>query len=412
MWLTDRSRYTTGLNHCQMARYLNYHAGEYGYGWSLRGNSVPLSTGIYVHEALAGLMGLAKTGTYEGEKSYRHKIDTAVQKYRAAVKAAPLTEQDASDHTAEEQAHLLEALAWGFVRLMLPILKERFKIIDIEREEQLVLGDMTQMSKPDMLVEDKKTGLLALVDFKTASDFGDSWVEGFREDIQAMVGVRAVEERVGRPVESYWICGLRKGGRRKFAARGEETAEKRQYSHLCYVTAMEPNPPMRTELTLQTTGLWVHKQPVWKLKLPTAKGQSNAEWWAKNIEQIVLAQDYTLVGPYSVDRYMVSQYFSAMANEEGRWIQLLWDIYEAELKAGWASRPFQAFLDKTIARSYACFSYFGERCPYYRLCFKREGWQDPSGSGHYKHRRPHHLPEIEQMKQRGIPVPAEPWEEG
>lgn len=410
-WLTDRSRYSTGLNHCMMARYYNYHAGEYGYGWAPNGQSVPLATGIYLHDALAGVLSCVMSGK-EDHELFRVVINQSVEKYQQEVAQTPLTGQDNAAFTAAEQAHLLESLAWGFVRLILPTFKDRFKIIDIEREETLAVGSaITQMSKPDVVVEDRNTGELALVDFKSAASFGETWLESFREDIQGMVGAKAVQERLGRPVDHYWIVGLQKGGRRRFKNRGRESAEKRQYSHLCYAQVMPPNPPIQPEIALRTAGLWLEKQPVWAIEgLPLQPNQSIAEWWAYNIDKETLLQDYVIVGPYPVDKYMVRQYFDGMVVEEQRWIELLWRLFKAEENFAWESTAFQKVLDVAIPRSYNCFSYFGGRCPYYRLCFKREGWEDPVGSGYYKHRRSHHAPEIAQMKERGIPVPPEPWE--
>jgi hypothetical protein len=410
-WLTDRSRYLLGLKHCPAARYYQYHAGDYGYGWGLRRQSVPLRTGIYGHDALAGILGCVIAGVDGDTKLLRSVIQQSIEKYRLSVEATPLTDQDNAAFVAEEQAHLLEALAWGFVRIILPAFKDRFKIVDIEREEAFeVVDGITQMSKPDVVVEDKQTGELALVDFKTAASFSDAWLEGFREDIQGMVGAKAVQLRLKRPVDNYWIIGLCKGGRRRFAKRGVETAEKRQYSHLCYAQVIEPNPPIQPEVALRTMGIWIDKQPVWKLKLPTEPRQSNAEWWAMNIDKETLNRDYMLIGPYNVDKYMVEQYFRGMVPEERRWINKLNDLYEAELNGGWSSWVFQEILDATFPRSYNCFTYFGDRCPYYRLCFKREGWEDPIGSGWYTHRRSHHEPELVQQQERGIPVPLEPWE--
>src|SRR5262245_8391507 len=52
IWFTDRSRVKLGLGRCPRARYLGYHAGPSGYGITLRRESLPLATGLSVHEAL------------------------------------------------------------------------------------------------------------------------------------------------------------------------------------------------------------------------------------------------------------------------------------------------------------------------------------------------------------------------
>ncbi len=397
-WLTDRSRYTTGLQHCMMARYLNYHAGDYGYGWSPAALSVPLSTGIYVHEALAGVL-------TNGEP--RLKINEAVERYTKAVTKLGYSTDETSTFTIKEQAHLIEALCWGWVRLMLPMVLENFEILDVEREELKELTNVTQMSKPDFIARDKRSGKVEIHDFKTTGSMSPNWRKSFRNSVQMSIGAGVVSERLGEEVINFRIHGLAKGGRRKFTRHDNETEEARNFSHLCYVQYNAPEPPMQPRPEYLCKGYWYDKTPVWELDFPDKPaGISNAEHWANTIPLEDLVKMYEMVGPYPCDPYMEKQYYIGMEAEEQRWINRLWEL---PLDADWPSDKFQDAITNIFARSYQCESYFGEQCPYKRLCLRRPGWEDPVGSGYYKHRRPHHADEIEQMEERGIPVEKEEW---
>ena len=50
LWLTDRSRWKAGVSRCARQRYLGYHGGPTGYGITARRESLPLATGIAVHQ--------------------------------------------------------------------------------------------------------------------------------------------------------------------------------------------------------------------------------------------------------------------------------------------------------------------------------------------------------------------------
>src|SRR5262245_1611117 len=51
LWLTDRSRHEPAFR-CPRARYLGHHFGPTGYGITARRESLPLVTGLSVHEGL------------------------------------------------------------------------------------------------------------------------------------------------------------------------------------------------------------------------------------------------------------------------------------------------------------------------------------------------------------------------
>src|SRR5262245_7111256 len=85
-WLTDRSRLKLGMQRCARARYLAYHAGPTGCGYTAKHESLPLVTGIAVHEGLAAFTHHLKTRRYvPSAAEARLMISLVVAAYIARV---------------------------------------------------------------------------------------------------------------------------------------------------------------------------------------------------------------------------------------------------------------------------------------------------------------------------------------
>jgi hypothetical protein len=224
-------------------------------------------------------------------------------------------------------------------------------------------------------------------------------VDQFRDSVQMAVGTLGVERRLGVEVDHYYIHVLVKGGRGVFRNRGRESPGKRQYSHLCYAQVHSPNPPITQQTTWETKGLWIDKTPIWEAYFSQKPGdESNAEFWVDSISLEIKNESIAFIGPYTKQAHMIPQYLRSVEGEEKRWLARLWKLYDIEQKYGWKSKQFQDALDHEVPRSYQCNDLYGERCPYYRLCFKEPGWEDPIGTGEYAHRIPNHLAEKEQLE--------------
>ena len=74
----------------------------------------------------------------------------------------------------------------------------------------------------------------------------------------------------------------------------------------------------------------------------------------------------------------------------------------------WPDPRFQALMDRLFPRSYECRRYGGRhRCQFETLCFYKEGWADPMGTGRYVDRRPHHQDELVQALESGWLLPED-----
>lgn len=439
MWLTDRSRYLTGLAECQMKRYLQYHAGPYGYGYRRAAQSVPLATGTGVHAALATI--LQSKGDKTQPEVIRAAVRTAVEDYLALVTARGF-QAGGSDDLVEEQACLIEGLVWGWCRTMLPVVLREFDVVEVEREETYVVGcscgvvarvhaahspscrGIVQMSRPDIVLRRRSDGKLGIHDFKTMGTISDDVVQQYRESVQMAVGTIGVEARIGKPVEHYYVHALIKGQyRREYNPDTREyDGPRRQASILTYLYRRPGNPPLYQSDWAPSFRYTVDgkarqlsrdyiKEPVWQQTFPESwPGSTAAEAWVRHLPETSLYPLFILIGPYQRQDFLIAQYLQSMEPHEQAWIDKLWRLFEAEQKLGWDSEEFQVLLAQEIPRSYNCWSY-GQRCEMYDICFRQPGWTDPVGSGKYVYRRPHHEPELAQMRERGIPVPDEVPEE-
>lgn len=421
MWLTDRSRYVTGFE-CPRRRYLKYHSGDSGYGISRKRTYVPLATGTFVH---AGLEQILRKGP--DRAGVREIISTQAGNYAKLVESRPLNGYDPQEQEfiAQEQSVLIQGMIWAWYRVMYPIIQKEFEIVAIEQEEQFVAGcscgrgihpsghleacsGIMEMSRPDCILRRKEDGRLGTHDFKTASSVSDAWIEEWRTSIQMLVGSVGAELRLGEDINHFYMHGLLKGSRGFFKKGGENLPYKRQYSHLCYAKITPPSPPAKRGTTWSTAGYWADKLPLWRADFVQKPPEmSIPEFWVMEcLAKEQLDDCFILVGPYERDRSMVETFCREMVAEEERWVRNLWTVYGAKE----SKEDVESTLDRIFPRSYKCTSY-SSTCEFNDICFYRTGWRDPIGSGLYEQRLPHHTPEAEQAKSRGIDLPLQPWEE-
>jgi len=211
----------------------------------------------------------------------------------------------------------------------------------------------------------------------------------------------------------------------------EETQMKRQQSPLCYGYCRPGNPPLATDDWLPSYE-WVNdagetkrkskahrRRGVWELPesdWPTwlAYHQQDPEmppeeFWVRMLPQSVIEKVCFLLGPMNRQDAQLASLRTSMAADEQRWQQVLWDLYEAQKIAGWATPEFQATLDQLVPCGWTCRPFGKEhQCEFKFICHRDEGWQDPLAGGHYIARRPHHTAELDQMTARGYALPE--WE--
>lgn len=455
LWLTDRSRYEEGLGTCLRARFLGYHFGPSGYGIQRKSQSIPLATGIYVHQATeAQDQYLLSQDALPGDEVVREGIHLALEEYERVITLRGIRGLDHGERVetiVEEQKALITGLAWAYRLHFLPWLHEQARVISAEREDALVIGctcglgdrigeiadheargcqGIGWQARADLITDYRaRPGVYAYWEKKTTGQTGERFETEWETKIQFTATAKAAEARLGIPISEAWIVALIKG--RRVGEYNWETktnsGPKIQQSPLCYGYRRPANPPMeevdwqasydyvgtdgknhRLGKAYQKTGIWAIVQD-----MPEVAAQfSVAEFWAKWMPAEKLAQQLALVGPLQISAILSESFFREALAHEQRWRAIVWQLYDVlqnEAGGDWTHPAYQGALEELLPRSWACRRYGkNHQCQFVPICHQHEGWQDPIGSGVYVDRRPHHTPELLQIEARGL-TPEGGW---
>lgn len=449
LWLTDRSRYETGVGHCPRARYLGYHAGPHGYGWARKAQSVPTVTGTLIHQPLADILGiLQREDRLPTDRDVHEAIEAACADYRALVEKRGLTavlEPEGLALRVNEQLTLLAGLVWTWVRVVLPQFHEDWRVVEVEREDVTVLGctcglgdqmgtaeehdargcgGLGWMTRGDCLAKRRTLPSYAYHDFKSTSQASGNWEAGFLHRVQLIAGVLGAERRLGVTIDQVYLHALIKG---KYESswdpeQRKAVGPKYQNTPLVYGWKREANPPLmeedwavsyqyvdtagkhRRRSGYERAGVWTLPESVWGGCL------SPTDYWTRALAaEGKLSESYRLIGPIAREDWKLDGFLRQLQGEEGRWQNALWALHVLrERGVDWGHPEFMAKLDEVVPqnRGDACHSYFGETCPNLPLCDRLSGWEAPETCG-FVARRPHHIPEYNQAVSRGLLPPED-----
>ena len=398
MILTDRSRYERGTKTCQRARYWEY---EYqGTGIQSKSESLPLATGIHVHEALARmLMHLLGYDEIPERWSVRALMKEITEKYREECKERDFQEEDTSEqrqYVIGEQACLIEGLAWAFYRCVLPWLHQEFEVVAVEEEIEYPAGCTCSvgsgvgsfsdhdaqkcegvgiMIRPDMILRRRSDGQLVVGDFKTSAYPGE--IKDGDHLVQMVLAGIGAEKAQGEPVTAHYLFGLYKGKRE--ADRGEKL--KRQRSSVCYLYWEPADPPYGAEVyqAEYTRAKGFGRVPVWECFSAERGDASAVEYWV--LDRMTAEECGALVGingPLQRQSYLDQDIITEQVTEalDVRQRRVMLEIGELRL-------------EEAFRRSWDCHEY-GRPCEFLCLCLKQPGHEEPLLSGRFKVREPHH----------------------
>lgn len=379
LWLTDRTRHETSVGRCPRRRYLSNHFGPTGYGITSRSESLPLATGLSVHEAMEHLCRILqkenRLPTAEETRaivaqvrgSYERKVDA--RGFRGIL-AGPLT-----DETIKEQSALISGLVWTLRLKFLPWLHESYRIVSLEEERLHFLSctcaagplepaqhiargceGIAYMLRRDILAERRGASTLAYFEIKTTGWESDAWAEQWETKPQLALGTLDVDKQFpGKEVTELYILGVGKGRRARdkyeTVAEGEPTRKKQQ-SPLCYGYCRPGNPPLladdwlpgyewvnqdgetkRASRQHKRRGVWELAEsdwPTWRAYRAQDPSMPPEEFWVRWLPTSVLDKVCFLVGPMNrQDQQLASLRESIRADEE-KWQAVLWELYEAQ----------------------------------------------------------------------------------
>jgi hypothetical protein len=194
MILVSKSRVETSWE-CRRKEYWRYL--YQGTGLQRPGRSFHTEFGNALHSALAAI---ASGGTilYPGLRETIEELCLA------------------TDHTpeaAKQWAMIGEGLIRGYQRTIWPTLQEQYKVVHIELPCAYNLGDDVYfIAKPDLILEDRETGELWYVEYKTTgSKLDDRWLNQWNFAVQVHSGIKAAEQTLGRELAGCRVIGLSKG---------------------------------------------------------------------------------------------------------------------------------------------------------------------------------------------------------
>lgn len=183
---------------CQRASYLELaHTGT---GIQRHPKAFWLDVGTAVHLGLAGLISLphtanttsTATGTVYSDVSVdtnniRNVIQAAVNWFRFESGQ----DQYLPNMSFEEQCCLIEALLWSFAVFTLPSFLETYRIIWVEKEVTQIINSNTieliRMSRPDAVVQDRQSGEVAVISWKTIDSATDWRRRFYKHDLQGLM---------------------------------------------------------------------------------------------------------------------------------------------------------------------------------------------------------------------------------
>jgi len=447
--VTDRSRFAAGMGRCPRLRYLEYHSGPDGYGQKRKSTSIPLATGGRCHEAITD--SILST-------DHAKSIRGAVAKYKREAAAGGLSDLLAPIEKAElqwlidEQACLIEGMAWGFMLHIYPWIQSEFTILHVEHEEELVLGCTCGLdeagtpedhqaracegtvltTRPDMILRAKSDNTLCILDLKTAGGINASWRRQWEDEVKQLgLGAAVAEIRMGEPIHHAYIIGLNKGPRPHSynQATGLKDGPKRQDSRFCYAYYRPAGPPFEQEdwktsyhykdedgkNRQATKSKGYEKIALWEADLGKELGDQSAsiEYWVKHkLSTEEIKSQYEVVGPLPIARHLVKHLKAALGPHEAEWRKNIYTIWAACQANAPGSDEWMEVLDELCPQSWECYRYSGY-CAYREICKESVGWRGFFTGEHegYGPRRPHHAREMAEGTARGVVFPSDFGEE-
>lgn len=412
--ITTGSAFSSWLR-CNRLRYWQYERlnPDGSHGLERKSLSMPLSTGGWCHKVLQGFL-QTTMGVVMQAEAQRVVIETAIQGYLEEVNKHGLElDVDLSDASSEpllrtiaEQAALIEAFGWAYLRVRLPQLLQEYEVVGVEQEEfTLLSGDVGLQSRCDAILRRKADQRLFIYNLKTSSNPHDSRFEaGFQVNQQIMTETLAVERRLGERVYGVIIDAFDKGSRvrmwwdnlkeiRDDTKPQFEGARKweGQRNRLLYGYKMDegvlPGVKAMYDWAGTTKKGW-RKFSVWENDFGDAilmQGQTPVEAWVNWLPPEVVQAQFRTLEPIMRNDQAVESKVRQMVSGEQR-IRDYHDLVEAD-ESGCA-------LDQYFPQNeHSCV--YPSRCPMYDLCHSPGAPENPEAFGFQPRVSNHPLLEVE-----------------
>lgn len=344
IYLEDRSGAETD-DSCGMKYWFNRLEG--GKGIVPAEEQLPLLIGRQTHEDLASL-------------AQMEDISEGHIKEVVAEILAPLTEEDRAQSAKMEL--LYRRLGWfvGFALYVEPKLRERFEDIGIEREIILDRDPLYVPTQPDRLLRSRSNGIIHYLEYKSTISTSLKWQQSWPFAIQMHIGIAAAQEEIGKKVAFGQVMGLMKG----YSSDGR--------LHHPYVWGWYNHARNDWSHEYQRGMDWT-PMPVWEYNGGIVE-------WVKRCGPDVAAGQFPLSPPIFLNERMLDEWVKRRLMRQ-RLIRAVKSACQKDL--GRRALHFQR-----ITRS--CRPPFGDPCQYLLCCHNAQAELDPTGTGQYVPREPHH----------------------
>lgn len=353
-WYVDQSRYMRGFA-CPFSRLLNYHA--HGCGLTVESTPLKLSLGTSIHDHI--------------ERLYTHfstRNEVTKEEVEAAIKGG-LVVPDWED--------LAIGLSHAYARTVLPWILSQYDLVSIEEEFELELpGGIVWMARPDVVVRNRETGHLEIIEFKSTSARPEQIAAINMKSLQTIMNAYCVSVKYNEPCKAVQIHILNRG-----------TEEWRSYLTHAYYKVGQP--PFTVDdwqpRSKRKDGAYIGKL-YRKVRVRDYRPVSDYVWsidasWCEDACPIVknpLGEIHDIKTQMAID---------SIVKNEMEWKSLMQNT-------NWQNATMN-ILSMTTPRTFACVQY-NEACSYEPICFNVDGFHKPIPREivGYKDRTPHHTPEL------------------
>lgn len=415
---------------CPRARWNQYFRD--GKGLVKIQKSVPLVTGSAVHR---GVEHLANRLRINEEPSVDTAVGLALQQYDEDVgKAGFSGRQMKTDKqqwfTYNEQKALTEGLVRAWAKVELPQIKDRFKVIGVERDiEPIEISpDVWFQAKVDMELQELATGDYYNYSLKTTKQWNEKNEESYKSDLQGCTEIWAMEEdakRVNRFLDEAVknVQGY---------ADVLKIAPKQLVDIAAYLTKKKVDKKLSgIRFCYLVKGIWKettwNEESLWLTYSPLIRGYKNFSpnevnyahsWFYPNSEnksgKSILGKGWE---PFNVWEEMgVKEWMEMIStiqpdcgdiikaqvvtpieysrDEEDIRVSMM-EIERQEKRISLGLKHTDTGNDVVMADIFPhnkkhCYFHFGEICEYLELCWMPEIKDRPIESGLYQIREPHH----------------------
>lgn len=352
IYLLDRSAGETD-DTCGMAFYWNRLHGKRGIEPVEK--STYLTEGIDIHDDLSAVASLEEITT--------NVVNDLIQERLNAAGENPNKET------------LYRRLGWlaAAALFMEPRVRADYENVATEHEIILDRDPLWVPVTPDRVLRHRQGRYLVYREYKTTITAGHKWISSWPYAIQVHLGIKAIEEELSEKVAFGQIVGLMKGDK-----RGERLAHP-------YVWAYRNSQSgeWTHDYSKARSAAWEH-MPVWEYP------GGICEWVEKLGPEVGLSQ-FPHSAPVFLNERMLDNW---IARKTARMAEI-----EATLS--------DCKNDESIRRLYFeqrtknCRPAFGDPCPFLAACWNAAINAEPLASGLYQERTPHHIIEINALREQG-----------